>query len=78
MHRLNPQLYLERMLRLAPHWPTTRVLELSPKYWVQTFERLTPEQRAIAVPHWTAQDVPIVMQTPGEAVTDAANRDVAA
>ena len=78
MHRLNPQLYLERMLRLAPHWPTTRVLELSPKYWVQTFERLTPEQRAIAVPHWTAQDVPIVMQTPGEAVIDAANRDVAA
>jgi hypothetical protein len=73
LHRLNPQLYLERMLRLAPHWPATRMLELSPKYWLETFERLTPEQRAIAVPHWAAQDIPIVMHRPGEAAEMAAS-----
>ncbi len=28
--------YLDEILRLAPHWPTTRLLELSPKYWPAT------------------------------------------
>ena len=31
LHRLDPQLYLEQLLRLLPHWPNPRVLELSPK-----------------------------------------------
>lgn len=78
LHRLNPQLYLERMLRLAPHWPTTRMLELSPKYWVETFERLSPEQRSIALPPWAAQDLPIVMQPSCEAGPPSRDRDVAA
>lgn len=78
LHRLNPQLYLERMLRLAPHWPTSRMLELSPKYWVETFNRLTPEQRATAVPQWTAQDVPIVMRMSDEAVSAPPGPAVAA
>jgi hypothetical protein len=78
LHRLNPQLYLERMLRLAPHWPISRMLELWPKYWVETFERLSPEQRSIAVPLWAPQDLPIVMQTSDEARSGPLGSDVAA
>lgn len=72
LHRLNPQLYLERMLRLAPHWSTSRMLELSPKYWIKTFAQLTPEQRSIAIPPWAPQDAEVTMQPivgPAELVT---------
>ena len=31
LHGLNPQTYLEQVLRLAPHWPQTRVLERGPR-----------------------------------------------
>ena len=50
--RHKPQLYLEQVLRLAPHWPTTRMLELSPKYWARTLERLDARQRAIVAGPW--------------------------
>lgn len=36
LHGINPQTYLEEVLRLAPHWPATQMLQLSPKYWSQT------------------------------------------
>lgn len=52
MHRLNPQEYLEQVLRLAPHWPQTRVLELSPLKWRETLTKLTDAQRAIVTPPW--------------------------
>jgi hypothetical protein len=47
LHKLNPEEYLEQMLRLAPHWPVTRVLELAPKYWRRTVAGLDKRQRAI-------------------------------
>jgi transposase len=47
LHKLNPEEYLEQMLRLAPHWPVTRVLELAPKYWRLTVAGLNERQRAI-------------------------------
>ena len=46
LHKLNPELYLEQMLRLVPHWPVTRLLELSPKYWRRTVASLDDQQRA--------------------------------
>ena len=52
LHDLNPQRYLEPMLRLAPHWPVGRQLELSPKYWRSTVAGLGAEQRAIISPPW--------------------------
>lgn len=52
LHDLNPQTYLEEVLRLAPHWPANRVLELAPKYWAKTRERLDDQQRAILTPPW--------------------------
>ena len=52
LHGLNSQTYLEQVLRLAPHWPVTRMLELSPKCWTRTLAQLTPEQKKILIPPW--------------------------
>ena len=53
LHHICPQRYLECVLRLAPHWPKRRLLELSPRYWKATAARLTPEQIAIVAPAWS-------------------------
>lgn len=52
LHRLNPELYLEQLLRLAPHWPKTRALELAPKYWAQTVASLDARHHAILARPW--------------------------
>jgi hypothetical protein len=52
LHRLNPETYLEQMLRLVPHWPRNRVLELAPKYWRDTVSKLDLEKRAILERPW--------------------------
>jgi hypothetical protein len=52
VERLNPHEYLEPLLRLLPHWPQTRVLELAPKYWRDTVSKLDARQRAIIHPPW--------------------------
>lgn len=44
LHGINPQTYLEEVLRLAPHWPATQMLRLSPKYWPQTRAALSAAQ----------------------------------
>jgi len=56
LHGLNAQDYLEKLLRLAPHWPVTRMLELAPKYWATTIAGLDARQRAILVPPWEMPD----------------------
>lgn len=52
LHGLNPEQYLQEILRLVPHWPVNRVIELAPKYWRATRERLDARQRAIMMPPW--------------------------
>lgn len=54
LHGLNAETYLEEVLRLAPHWPAHRVLELAPKYWTATREGLDDKQRAILARPWEA------------------------
>lgn len=44
LHRLDPFTYLEQVLRVLPHWPRHRYLELSPKYWLATRARLDPKE----------------------------------
>jgi hypothetical protein len=44
-HGLDPEFYLQEVLTVAPSWPASRVIELSPKYWVQTRQRLIREGR---------------------------------
>lgn len=52
LHGLNAQTYIEELLRLAPHWPKERMLELAPKYWRGTIESLGDHQREIIRPPW--------------------------
>ena len=44
LHDLDPQLYLEEVLRLLPTWPKDRYLELAPKNWGATRARLDPDE----------------------------------
>ena len=55
---LNPHHYLEGVLRLVPHWPKRRVLELAPKYWRRTVEGLDDHHRAIIEPPWRRATAP--------------------
>ena len=44
LHRLDPEAYLRDLFRVLPSWPRSRVLELAPKYWSRTRDRLDPVQ----------------------------------
>jgi transposase len=46
LHRLDPETYLRDLLRVLPHWPRERFLELAPKFWARTRDRLDPVQLA--------------------------------
>jgi transposase len=46
LHRLDPFAYLDDVLRVLPHWPRQRYLELAPKHWAATRARLRPEELA--------------------------------
>jgi transposase len=52
LHRLNPEIYLEQLLRIVPHWPKSRALELAPKYWLDTVSKLEGRWRAMLVRPW--------------------------
>lgn len=53
LHKLNPQQYLNELIRVLPHWPTGRYLELSPARWEATRERLSPAELALEIGHLT-------------------------
>jgi len=46
LHRLDSFAYLDEILRILPHWPRHRYLELAPQHWVATRARLRPEELA--------------------------------
>jgi hypothetical protein len=52
LHQLNPQVYLEQLLRLVAHWPKNRVLELAPKNWVASVAKLDSTWRATLARPW--------------------------
>jgi transposase len=60
LHGINPQTYLEEILRLAPHWPATRMLQLSPKYWPQTRAGLTAAQLEAIRSPWAAATASVI------------------
>jgi hypothetical protein len=45
LHGLDPELYLQEVLTVAPSWSISRMLELSPKNWIATRQRLITEGR---------------------------------
>ncbi len=46
LHRLDPETYLRDVLRVLPHWPRDRYLELSPLHWAATRARLDGDDLA--------------------------------
>lgn len=60
LHGLEAQDYLDEVLRLAPHWPVTRMLDLSPKHWPRTRAALSKDQLDIIVPPWRSS-APVVI-----------------
>jgi len=44
LHKLEPWKYLDELLRLLPHWPAHRYIELAPKNWAATRARLDPTE----------------------------------
>lgn len=44
LHGLDPEMYLRDVIRVLPHWPRERFLELSPKYWLRTRARLVASE----------------------------------
>lgn len=44
LHGLDAETYLGEIIRVVPHWPGDRYLELSPKYWASTRARLRIEE----------------------------------
>ena len=46
LHRLDPEDYLRDVIRVMPHWPRDRYLELTPLKWAATRARLDPTELA--------------------------------
>ncbi len=44
LHSLNPQQYLDEILRILPYWPRDRYLELAPNNWLATRAKLDPDE----------------------------------
>jgi hypothetical protein len=42
LHRLDPEQYLDEILRVLPRWPKERYLALAPKFWKATRDQLDP------------------------------------
>jgi len=44
LHNLDPERYLRDLIRVLPHWPRGRYLELAPKFWAATRAGLNTTQ----------------------------------
>jgi transposase len=44
LHKIDPEQYLDELLRLLPYWPSDRYLELAPLYWSATRAKLSPTE----------------------------------
>jgi transposase len=44
LHSLDPQQYLDEVLRVLPSWPRERYLELAPNNWTATRAKLAPDE----------------------------------
>jgi len=53
LHQLDPEQYLDEVLRLLPYWPAERYLELAPKYWGATRAKLDAVELEVPVVAFT-------------------------
>jgi transposase len=63
LHDLDPEHYFTEIIRVLPYWPRDRYLELAPKYWRDTRDRLDPKELErelgpITVPSPAAKEQP--------------------
>jgi transposase len=58
LHALDPELYLNEIIRILPYWPRDRYLELAPKYWRATRARLSPKELELPIGHITVPPPP--------------------
>jgi len=68
LHGLDPERYLRDLIRVLPHWPRGRYLELWPKFWAATRARLNAKQLDAELGH---------LDVPARAAADAAEQPVA-
>jgi len=45
LHGIDPEFYLQEILTVAASWPANRALELAPKHWIDTRQRLIADGR---------------------------------
>ncbi len=58
LHKLDPDAYLEDVIRVLPYWPRDRYLELAPKYWARTRAGLDAAEMARPIGHITVPPPP--------------------
>lgn len=56
LQRIDPQQYLDELMRVLPYWPKERYLELAPHRWVATRARLDQTQLDKPISHITVPD----------------------
>jgi len=49
LHGLDSEAYLRDLIRVLPHWPRERYLELAPRYWNRTRARLDARELELAL-----------------------------
>jgi transposase len=64
LHALDPYAYLEEILRVLPHWPQERYLELAPKHWRATRARLNPLELEMPI---SGFEIPPAVEAPSVA-----------
>ena len=61
---LNPETYLEQVLRLASSWCTSRMVELAPKHWRSTLTTLSEHDRLRIQQPWEADPSSLALPQP--------------
>jgi transposase len=53
LHGIDPHQYLDDIFRVLPDWPRERYLELAPKFWRATRDKLHPDELAAPIGSFT-------------------------
>ena len=53
LHQLDPYRYLEELMRVLPSWSRDRYIELAPKNWLATRERIDKTELESPLPLFT-------------------------
>jgi transposase len=69
LHRLDPESYLRDLIRVLPHWPQDRYLELAPRYWVATRARFVSDELAAEIGEFIVPE-PVTTATEEQTATN--------